>query len=67
MPAGLITASCLNINLYFLRINNGEKQCIYKLYGFYYDRKRKGWLNFFRQMNKVYLPRIENPNEDQMQ
>jgi hypothetical protein len=40
---------------------------IYKLYGFYYDRKRKGWLNFFRQMNKVYLPRIENPNEDQMQ
>lgn len=40
---------------------------IYKLDGFYFDRKRKGWLDFFRQMDKVYLPRIENPTVEQMQ
>ncbi|PIT22142.1 hypothetical protein BHC46_06445 [Snodgrassella alvi] len=56
MPAGLITASCLNINPHIFKINKGEKQCIYKLDGFYFDRKRKGWLDFFRQMDKVYLP-----------
>jgi hypothetical protein len=40
---------------------------IYKLDGFYFDRKRKGWLDFFRRMDKVYLPRIENPTVEQMQ
>ncbi|PIT11405.1 hypothetical protein BGI31_03650 [Snodgrassella communis] len=29
MPAGLITASCLNINPHIFKINKSEKQCIY--------------------------------------
>ncbi|KDN15565.1 hypothetical protein BGI40_10645 [Snodgrassella communis] len=67
MPAGLITASCLNINPHIFKINKGEKQCIYKLDGFYFDRKRKGWLDFFRRMEKVYLPRLEKPTVNEMQ